>query len=330
MISRRPTAVAFIKRPLFSIAVACMIALALWLTICDLFIENDDPYTAAPANTEWVELGSNRIAYQYTPADTDRSVVLVGGTTAWSGVWRYTVDDLKGAYNVYAIDLPPFGYSVVDDAYDYNLSNQADLLNEFVEAHNLNGVILVAHSYGAGPAMEAVLRKPDLYSKFILIDGAIHVDRDRSGGAAFISGIFNIPTFRYLLTSTAVHFPGFIEASLKYLVYDNSSVDEFWVEIYKRPLSVENKSQTLAKWFYDFVFKNGTGLSSESGNYAHLPTPVTIVWGREDNLTPLEQGKYLHAIIPNNEFIVLDNVGHIPMIDDHDRYIEILKKQLAK
>ena len=299
-----------------------------WLWFVDLFLENDDVYASAPQNTKWVEVGKNKIAYQHFPADTGKNVALIGGTTAWSGVWKNTIEELKGEYNIYAIDLPPFGYSVVDKEYKYNLANQADLINEFLAKLNIQDVIFVAHSYGAGPSMEAVLRNRDNYRKFIIIDGAIHVDRDSKRPIGFIKGFFSIPTFRYLISSVALHLPGFMEASLKYLVYDNSKVDDFWVDIYNQPLKVENQSKKIAKWFYDFVFENGVGLSSEGANYKDLNIPVVIVWGKEDTFTPLEQGLYLQKIIPQNDLIILDKVGHIPMIDDRERFIEVLKQNL--
>jgi len=299
-----------------------------WLWFVDLFLENDDVYASAPQNTQWVEVGKNKIAYQYFPADTGKNVALIGGTTAWSGVWKNTIEDLKGEYNIYAIDLPPFGFSIVDEEYKYNLANQADLINGFLKKLNIQDVIFVAHSYGAGPSMEAVLRNQDNYKKFIIIDGAIHVDRESKQPIGFVKSFFSIPTFRYLISSIALHLPGFMEASLKYLVYDNSKVDDFWVGIYNQPLSIENQSQKIAKWFYDFGFENGTGLSSEGINYKDLAIPVVIIWGKEDTFTPLEQGLYLQKIIPKNNLIILDKVGHIPMIDDHEGFIKVLKQNL--
>lgn len=299
-----------------------------WLWFVDLFLENDNIYASAPKNTKWAEVGKNKIAYQYFPANTGKNVALIGGTTAWSGVWMNTIKDLKGEYNIYAIDLPPFGFSIVDEEYKYNLANQADLINEFLKKLNIQEVVFVAHSYGAGPSMEAVLRNQDKYRKFIIIDGAIHVDRENKKTTGFIKKFFSVPTFRYLISSVALHLPGFMEASLKYLVYDNSKVDDFWVGIYNQPLSVESQSQKIAKWFYDFVFENGTGLSSEGSNYKDLAIPVVIIWGKEDTFTPLEQGLYLQKIIPQNDLIVLDKVGHIPMIDDHEGFIKVLKQNL--
>jgi len=296
-----------------------------------VFLEKEDAYTVAPANTKWVRVGENSIAYQYVAATTSPAptVLFIGGTTAWSGVWKTTLRDLGGKYHVYTIDLPPFGYSVVDEKYRYNLSRQADTINGFLHQVDAKQTILVAHSYGAGPAMEAVFKEQSLYQKLIIIDGAIHVHGDKEVNA-LARNVFSIPTLRYLMTSAALHVPGFVKASLQYLVYNNSSVTDTWVNIYKQPLHVDNQSRKLAAWFYDFVFENGPGLSHDAENYLGLKLPVRIIWGREDNLTPLDQGLYLAKIIPKNKLIVLDLVGHIPMIDNHEAYLQALQEHLTQ
>ncbi|MBP9757259.1 MAG: alpha/beta hydrolase [Candidatus Pacebacteria bacterium] len=316
------------RRIVFTL-VAIVAIPVVWLATVNLLIETKDVQTTAPDGIAWTMVGPHRIAYQNTPNKGGRNVLLVGGTTAWSGTWEYTRRDLADTYNVYAIDLPPFGYSIVDPSYRYDLQSQAQLINDIIESLALRDVTLVAHSYGAGPSMEAVLREPEQYRELVIIDGAIHVDRETSGALAYVGTIFSIQTFRYAFTSALVHVPGFVGASIKYLVHDNSTVDEFWIDTYSQPLRNEDQSKRLAAWFYDFVFKNGTGLSSTGVNYASLRVPVSIMWGREDNLTPLSQGEYLHSLIPGSTLTVMDGVGHIPMIDDHAGYMEILRSYIA-
>lgn len=320
----------FFKKHKFLFTLAALIALlAFWFLFVDLFLENEELLSYAPENISWVEVGGNKVAYQYFPGAGQENIVAIGGTTAWSGVWEKTAEELNDRYNLYAIDLPPFGFSLASEDYKYNLANQADLINGFLKELNLQNVIFIAHSYGAGPVMEAVLRDPDNYEKLIIIDGAIHVDRERNV-SGFVKNLFSISTLRYLVSSAALHLPGFIEASLKYLVHDNSKIDKYWVDVYTLPLAVEGSSRRIGKWFYDFVFENGRGFSSDGANYRNLAVPVLIIWGREDTFTPLEQGWYLKKIIPKSELAVLDGVGHIPMIDDHEAYTEVLSEYLNR
>jgi pimeloyl-ACP methyl ester carboxylesterase len=48
-----------------------------------------------------------------------------------------------------------------------------------------------------------------------------------------------------------------------------------------------------------------------------VPCPVTLAWGRHDRLFPIQRhGARAQALIPQARFLALDDVGHVPMIDD--------------
>jgi pimeloyl-ACP methyl ester carboxylesterase len=47
------------------------------------------------------------------------------------------------------------------------------------------------------------------------------------------------------------------------------------------------------------------------------PCPITLAWSAEDRIFPLEAYRSRACqLIPGADFIVLDDVGHIPMLDD--------------
>ena len=47
------------------------------------------------------------------------------------------------------------------------------------------------------------------------------------------------------------------------------------------------------------------------------PCPITLAWSAEDRIFPLETHRSRACeLIPGADFIVLDDVGHIPMLDD--------------
>jgi pimeloyl-ACP methyl ester carboxylesterase len=48
-----------------------------------------------------------------------------------------------------------------------------------------------------------------------------------------------------------------------------------------------------------------------------LPCPVTIAWSGQDRVLPLQvNGARARELMPGARFIVLDDVGHLPMLDD--------------
>jgi pimeloyl-ACP methyl ester carboxylesterase len=47
------------------------------------------------------------------------------------------------------------------------------------------------------------------------------------------------------------------------------------------------------------------------------PCPVTLAWSGQDRLFPVDPyGSHARELIPGASFIVLDDVGHVPMLDD--------------
>ena len=46
-----------------------------------------------------------------------------------------------------------------------------------------------------------------------------------------------------------------------------------------------------------------------------IEAATLLVWGRQDGLAPLEQGEALNAALPNSTLDVIDNCGHLPMIE---------------
>jgi pimeloyl-ACP methyl ester carboxylesterase len=57
--------------------------------------------------------------------------------------------------------------------------------------------------------------------------------------------------------------------------------------------------------------------------------PVLVIWGASDTVTPLWQGKQLHALIPNSQLSVIEGVGHIPYIENAEAFNNALLKFLG-
>ena len=46
-----------------------------------------------------------------------------------------------------------------------------------------------------------------------------------------------------------------------------------------------------------------------------MTLPVCLIWGKNDNVTPVEVGEEFHALLPNSELHFLDQCGHAPMME---------------
>jgi len=50
-----------------------------------------------------------------------------------------------------------------------------------------------------------------------------------------------------------------------------------------------------------------------------MATPSLIVWGREDRAIDVATADVLHGLLPNSQVVVLDGIGHLPMLEAVER-----------
>ena len=97
-------------------------------------------------------------------------VVLLGGAAEPSWVW-HDVGPLiaRAGHRVFALDLPPFGYS--QRRGPYTMSHWLQLVRGFERRLHIVRPVLVGHSLGAGVAAAAGLARPGQVAGVVLLDG---------------------------------------------------------------------------------------------------------------------------------------------------------------
>ncbi len=127
----------------------------------------------APAG-ERVVAGDAEIFVQSFGAPDAPAVVIVPGTAAWSGFWAPAAQAIaKSGYRVVAVDLPPFGFSSRPERGGYTRAEQAERLAALLDALKFAKPIVLAHSFGAGAAVELAMRHPGRLGGLALVDGAL-------------------------------------------------------------------------------------------------------------------------------------------------------------
>jgi len=58
--------------------------------------------------------------------------------------------------------------------------------------------------------------------------------------------------------------------------------------------------------------------------------PTLILWGREDELNPLEAGRKFNALIRNSKLVVFDHCGHLPQEETPARVVEEITQFVNK
>jgi pimeloyl-ACP methyl ester carboxylesterase len=62
----------------------------------------------------------------------------------------------------------------------------------------------------------------------------------------------------------------------------------------------------------------------------NVKVPVLLVWGREDNLVPVEDADEFEQRIPNARKVILDDTGHVPMLERPETFNDLVIEFLAQ
>ena len=57
--------------------------------------------------------------------------------------------------------------------------------------------------------------------------------------------------------------------------------------------------------------------------------PTMIMWGREDEFVPLSAGELYHRSIPGSRLEILDSCGHMPEVEQKDRFLALARQFFA-
>ena len=124
--------------------------------------------------TNTISVSEHRIHYAKTGKDDLPTLLFIHGTPgSWDAFSMYMQDSiLLSRYRMISVDRPGFGYSNFGKV--YNLSRQAQILNEWVKKFD-NGkpVYLVGHSLGGPMIIKMTADDPELYKGLVIISGSL-------------------------------------------------------------------------------------------------------------------------------------------------------------
>jgi pimeloyl-ACP methyl ester carboxylesterase len=231
-------------------------------------------------------------------------IVLIGGFIEGTDVWRRTAPLLARTHRVYAVDLPPFGYS--ERKGPYVLSTWIDEVEGFERALHIEQPTLVGHSLGAAVVAGEALRRPSAVHSIVLLDG----DALRGGGApSWVSSLIVDPyytaLYRFITTSDWIFRIGLKSAYGPTAPHFSAAEIEGW----QRPFRVNGTTRA----FKEVISHGIQGLTLD--DLARVRVPAAVVWGEHDTTDEVTSGRMVAGVL-HAPFVLLPRVGHLSMLAD--------------
>jgi pimeloyl-ACP methyl ester carboxylesterase len=296
--------------------------------------ETETAAEVAPRSGRYLKAHDVELFVQERGDPSRPAVVFVHGTGAWSETWLPAMDAAAAAgFHAVALDLPPFGYSERPDPPSYGKTDQGKRIAALLDTMALARPVLVGHSFGGGPTVEAVLAAPERVRGLILVDAALGIrdmGQPASSGPLLARSVLSVGPLRDALVATFFSNPRFTRRLLQSFVADPAVATDARVAVYQRPLAVRGTTRAFSQWLPALVLPDAAARSEAPESYASLRVPVVALWGDRDTVTPLAQGQRVVGLVPGARLVVLPGIGHIPQIEGPEAFNRALVDALER
>jgi pimeloyl-ACP methyl ester carboxylesterase len=240
-------------------------------------------------DSRWVTVDGIRVHYYVQGQAGGPPVVLVHGLGGHAEDWRNLTPFLRRAgFRIYTPDLPGYGRSQKPKNFSYSVQDEANVVVGFMNALGLKQVDLGGHSMGGWIVQLVAYQHPDRIKRLMLFDSAGLHDRPTWNTDLFVpTTALQLDQLDALLMPHPPQVPAFIANDILRTARENG-----WI--------IRRAMNSML-----------TGNDTTDAMLPALKMPVLIVWGSQDQITPLSEGEKMHHLIPQSQLEVVQGCGHL-------------------
>lgn len=255
-------------------------------------------------------------------------LLLVHGFPTCGADWRHVMPLLDRRRRVLALDLLGYGLSEKPDI-AYSLDLQADIVEAFVDDAGLSGtpIVLVTHDMGdsvGGELLARIIegRSSVVVDRRVLANGSIFIeDADLRVGQKLLLAVGDravpLPAVRAMFRRGLPEVfgpttqPTAEEMELQWALLSHDGGQRLYPRLIRY---LPERRRRQDRW---------------TGAIVDHPSPLTVVWGALDPVAGLGMAVRLQQRRSDLDLVVLDDVGHFPMIEAPEAFAGAVLAALA-
>ncbi|WP_124641994.1 MULTISPECIES: alpha/beta fold hydrolase [Amniculibacterium] len=244
-----------------------------------------------------------RKTFQFIEEGEGQPIVLLQGLMGGLSNFTQLIDyfSTKG-YKVYFPDLPIYDLPILNT----NLSSLAKHVAKFIEEEVQQPAIVVGNSMGGHIGLILTLSRPELVKSLVLTGS---------------SGLYE--------RSFGDSFPrkndrDYIRKKAEEVFFDPKVATE---ELVDEVFSVVNDR---GKGIKTVMLARSAIKHNMEKDLHKIAVPTCIIWGKQDNVTPPEVAIEMDRLIPNSELHWIDQCGHAAMMEQPQKFNELLYNFVEK
>ena len=208
---------------------------------------------------------------------------------------------LKSEYRIVRLDLPGFlGGGTETPPSDWHVGDYVSFVKAFTEKLELTSYALVGHSFGGRVAIKGTAQGV-LHPRHLVLMGAAGIAKHRTFRNRFFTVVAKIG-------KVLTHIPPLF----------------LWRRQLRKKLYEMLGSDYFAAGALSQIYLNA--IREDLTEYARrIPIPTLLIWGSEDKIVPLSDGKLLTGLIKGSKLEVLQGVGHSPHRDRPEDVAQLIR-----
>jgi pimeloyl-ACP methyl ester carboxylesterase len=240
--------------------------------------------------------------FQYIEAGKGETLVLLHGLMGELSNWEAVIEYFKDRYHVIVPILPIYELPILT----LGVKSLAKFIYKFIKYKKLGQVVLIGNSLGGHIGLIfTTLHQENV--KALILTGSSGLYENAFGGS-----FPKRESYDYIREKVAFTF------------YDPATATKQLVdEVFK---TVNDRSRVIRI----LALAKSAIRHNMSKDLLKITIPVSLIWGKQDKVTPPEVAEEFHQLLPNSELNWVDHCGHAPMMEQAEVFNEYVNKFLDR
>lgn len=240
--------------------------------------------------------------FEYIDEGKGEILLLLHGLFGALSNWASVINEFSKEYRVIIPMLPIYTAPFKKASVQY-LSAYVDA---FVKHLNMNKFTALGNSLGGHVALVYTLENPEKVNRLVLT-GSSGLFESGMGGSFPKRGSYD-----------------YIKERVEYTFYDPKTATK---ELVDEVFEITNNNRKALNIIAIARSAQKHNMREEIGN---INCPTLLVWGLNDMITPPEVAHEFDKLIPNTTLRLVDNCGHVPMMEQSENFNVYLKEFLVE
>ena len=253
--------------------------------------------------------GSHGKMHYEVAGSGDRTLLLLHGWGGSTENWIPVVRDFQKDFTVVNVDFPGFGLSPEPET-PWSVTEYARLVLEFIHSLNVDGVYVMAHSFGGRVALLLSQMESSVIIKQVLT-GAAGLPPKKNASQKVTGGIVHAMN-------------GMMDNRLTRKMLGDEKVSALREKVRSLVGSSDyKKASPMMRETFKLVINQDLTDCLKS-----VTASTLLIWGENDTATPLWMGQTMEKEIRDAGLVVFENAGHFAYLEQYPRFKAICEKFL--